>query len=886
MTHTTRLLATLILALLCSLTPQLHAQTTPPSPAPAQLALSKKALLPIRIAPNSPNRVKLAAGTLAAELKRITGATFTSGEGALDATPNAAQPAIYFGLAKDFPSLPFNSPFNPESPTGPGIPAGPGIPVGVDIADAEAYLLKTHNGSLYILATTPLALEHALWDTLHRIGYRQFFPGPDWEVVPSIPNLSLSLDTFQKPSYLYRNLFYGNGSFMRPNPERYTDWAIKNRMSVADRASIVLQTGHAYASLATSLEATLKVHPEYLALVNGVRARKTNSQKFCTSNPDLQKLITDTVVARYFTRPATVTPSTPYPQSVSMDPSDLNNWCECPDCAKMGGASNQAVTLANNVAAALEAKTGRKIIVGMYAYNQHSPPPTLKVHPNVVVSVATSFIRGGFTLDQLISGWAAQGATLGIREYYAIYAWDRNLPARARSSRPAYIRDSISRFHALGARYMTAEATETWGPQGLGFYLSSRLLWDISQASDENYNALLADFFDKSFGPASAKMREFYALLDPSAKKRLSSDLVARMYTLLQDARAQAESAPNPAAVKRIDNLILYTRYIELHIALSQTSGKEARQQAWEELAPFAWRTGALTGMIDVIGLWRDTEAKDKSLTFPAECDIRTTAPKNPWKDTTPFTTAEIKLILDQGLKNNKILDFDEVSFSDDLAPATALNLTSIKNAGTSIGSGHRGRQTYFLWLDKPGDITLTLKPGLIYKDRGNVQLSLFADADESTQALATNNTTPPDGQDHTVTLKSTFSGLHRLVINDGNDRTQVTFPPDLKYTATAPHSIGRWALHFYVPKGTKRVIGFNNDDTGQVLGPDGKVLYDFEKNPAPGYFIIPVPDGTDGKLWRFTNVLGVRELLNVPPYLIQDAANALLPIEVINADK
>ncbi len=860
MTMTRHLLAILFIALLSVLPPALRAQGSAPQPAAAQLAQDKKALLVITMPPGSPARVKQAAGTLAAQLKRISGAPFQT----LEANPNPQQPAIYLGLASDFSSLPFKNPFTS------------------DIADNEAYLLKTHDGSLYILANSPLALEHAVWDTLHHLGYRQFFPGSDWEVVPNTPAPSIAIDTIQKPSYLYRNLFYGNGGFMRPNPERFTDWAIKNRMSVGDRASIVLQTGHSYAGLAGTLAPQLKEHPEYLALVNGQRARKTNSQKFCTSNLDLQKLITETVVANFLkkTTNSNIAPA----QSVSMDPSDLNNWCECPQCAAMGSPSNQAVTLANLVAADLQSKTGRKIIVGMYAYNQHSPPPTIKVHPNVVVSVATSFIRGGFTLDQLLAGWSAQGATLGIREYYAIFAWDRNLPARARASRPTYIRDSIAKFHALGARYMTAEATESWAPQGLGYYLSSRLLWDASQASDENYNALLTDFFDKSFGPASTKMRTFYTLLDPAGKKRLSSDLVARMYTILKDARTLA--AKDPGSIKRIDNLILYTRYVELYIALTQANGKEARQEAWENLAPFAWRFGSLTGMIDVIGLWRDTEAKDKSLSFPTDCDLRIPAPKNPWKDTTPFNNAEILLILDDGLKNNKILDFDQVAFSDDLAPATALNLINIKNPGTVIGSGHRGRLTYFLWLDQPGDVTLTLKTGLIYKDRGKVQLSLFADADESLQPVAVDNDTPPDGKEHTVTLKSTFAGLHRLIINDGNDRTQVTFPPGLKYTATGTYSIGRWASHFYVPKGTKNVIGFNNDDTGQVLGPDGAVLYDFEKHPAPGYFNIPVPSGADGKLWKFTQVLGTRELLNVPPYLIQDAANALLPIEVINADK
>ena len=55
------------------------------------------------------------------------------------------------------------------------------------------------------------------------------------------------------------------------------------------------------------------------------------------------------------------------------------------------------------------------VVIRMY-HNEHSPPPRLKVHPRVVVSVATGFIRGGYTVDQLLDGWHRQGAALGIRE--------------------------------------------------------------------------------------------------------------------------------------------------------------------------------------------------------------------------------------------------------------------------------------------------------------------------------------------------------------------------------------------------------------------------------------------------------------------------------------
>src|SRR5262249_15063125 len=135
--------------------------------------------------------------------------------------------------------------------------------------------------------------------------------------------------------------------------------------------------------------------------------------------------------------------------SISLEPSDGGGWCECAKCKGLGSISDRAVLLANEVATAIEAQFPGKY-VGMYAYGQHSPPPTIRVHPRVVVGVATAFISGGYTVDQLLDGWHNQGATLGIREYYSVHPWDRDLPGAARGSHPDYLKATIPHFHAKG----------------------------------------------------------------------------------------------------------------------------------------------------------------------------------------------------------------------------------------------------------------------------------------------------------------------------------------------------------------------------------------------------------------------------------------------------
>src|SRR5690606_19970697 len=131
-------------------------------------------------------------------------------------------------------------------------------------------------------------------------------------------------------------------------------------------------------------------HPEYLALVNGVRGGG-KGDKFCIANNNLRQLVVEDARRQI--------EANPDKSSVSMDPSDGSGWCECKACTEMGSVSDRVVILANEVAEAINLMGYGEKYVGIYAYNDHSPPPNIDVHPKVVVNVATSYIKGGYTLE-------------------------------------------------------------------------------------------------------------------------------------------------------------------------------------------------------------------------------------------------------------------------------------------------------------------------------------------------------------------------------------------------------------------------------------------------------------------------------------------------------
>lgn len=806
-----------------------------------ELARNGKALLPVVVGKDASPRVRQAADTLAVYLGKISGARFTVMEG--DGTSGIA-----VGIATRFPRLPYRDQWRP-----------------VEVTKREDYLLRSHDQGIHVLGATEQAVEHAVWDLLYRVGYRQFFPGPTWEVVPAIRNLSLTVNAAESPDYHSRRIWYGFGAWdYAAGP--YADWCTKNRAN----AGIVLNTGHSYAGHVRANQKEFDAHPEYFALRNGQRNVKA---QLCLSNEALRRLIAAHAV-RYFD-------ANPDADSISMDPNDGDAWCECEQCARMGSVSTRVVTLANEVAAAVQRKHAGKY-VGIYAYASHSPPPAVKVHPNVVVSVATSFVRGGFTLDELITGWAKQGATLGIREYYSVHTWDRDLPGRSRGSNLSYLTRTIPEFRRKGARFLSAESSDNWAPNGLGYFLASRTLWDVNEA--QRAEEIVEDFLTRAFGPAREPMRRFYKLIDGSNKQLLFTDQIARMYRLLGEAKQQTDS---PAIHARLNDLLLYTHYVDLYERYSEARGPE-RQAAFEQVIRHGYRIR--TGMmIHAKALYRDVASRDKSVSIPADAQWQVAEAKNPWKSSQPFTATELTAILTEGIKSRPLAqrDFEPVVFGMDLVPARSLRLAEVKPAAELRG---RGTQTYYAWIDNSASpLELKITGGLIahYRDRGNVHVKLWNSGADA-KPVAEDRSTPPDGKERTIRLTAPSAGLYRLTVSDGGDMTRVAWaagtPVIVKSSLEEPlECSGRWSLYFYVPKGTK-VIGLFGGGTGDIVDPQGKKTLSLNGKKL-GYHSVPVTPGNDGKLWQISNSAGAIRLLTVPPYLARSGEELLLPAELIRRD-
>ena len=171
---------------------------------PFAIAREGKSACAIVVADRASDRTRAAAAQLGAMLARMSGAHFEvkTGDGA---------GGIVVGLASDFPELAKVDALTDRA-----------------ITERENYLLRSEEQRLLLLGNTELAVEDAVWDLLYRLGYRQFFPTKNWEVVPANPRLTIAVDSLERPSYYSRRIHYGRGPADFAE-KTWADWCARNR---------------------------------------------------------------------------------------------------------------------------------------------------------------------------------------------------------------------------------------------------------------------------------------------------------------------------------------------------------------------------------------------------------------------------------------------------------------------------------------------------------------------------------------------------------------------------------------------------------------------------------------------------------------------------------
>jgi hypothetical protein len=799
----------------------------------------------VSIVPRASAQVRAAAQALAGRLLQMSGRAFDVREVAA----SEAKHGIVLGTAPDLPQLAQR--FTPGA-----------------WQDEEAYVIRSERSRLLLVAGTDDGIMDAVWDFLHQLGYRRYFPGAAWQVIPHTSKIEVRTDRFCRPAFSRRHFGYGYGDW-RDQSEDFVEWQRENRLG-----GLAVAASHSYGRIIKLHAEEFAAHPEYLG-----RKGDKPSSKFCVSEPGLVDL-----VQRYAARQFDADPQR---RAISLEPSDGGGWEGCPGDASLGSPSNRAVTLANAVASTINSGDGPPRFVGMYAYHQHAEPPTIAVHPNVVVFAATAFLPAGRSVLDILRGWRAKGqreggTLLGVRDYYSVNTWDRDLPGVAFATSPRAVAESLSMYHSLGARFLIAGAGDGWGPHGLAYWTAGASLWTADQPADpESY---VRDFLNHAFGRAATPMREFYKYLDRKNRPLFGPELVGELYRLVGQAMA-LEAAPGVQL--RLQHLASYLHYLDLWLAYDVALLPAARQQHFEELMRFTYSIRS-EHMVHSWALRRDLAKRDKQLEVPAGrwwSDPK----RDPWRNGEPVTPEAVASWIRAGQTRPRL------PMAQVLEPSS--RLVRLRSAGTvsaAISSGTqtqtqtrtlrlRGKQRFELAFDAPTTLALGVSAGHVREKKRPVKLTLCAAgsvADGCQVKLA-----PADKLAQQVSFEVPRPGQYTLLLEDSRQGLDVTWPAGTALSIPAtrgepPAFLGRWTLYLYVPSGTRELVLYCSPGRGKLLDSRGQVAHVF--GAQRGIVRIPVAPGQDGKVWKFDHNRGQRLPLNVPPWFAASPDELLVPAGVL----
>ncbi|MCY2990839.1 MAG: DUF4838 domain-containing protein [Planctomycetota bacterium] len=292
-------------------------------PVQVTLAHGNLAQLPIVVSARASDARRQVAAELADYLRRMTGAAFevTAGDGTR---------GIVLGTLDEFPN-----------PT-----LSPRLEIRNTYDGKEAFVIRTEADRLLLIGNTDVGVSHAAFRLLEHLGCRWFFPAKEWEIVPVHTTLTVAIDEADRPALLARRIWWGYGFFdWDRGLKEYQAWARHNRMA----ASMTVSCGHAWQTILDENRQTFDAHPEFLALVKD----KRQGPQFCVSRPEVRKLAIEHALGHFEKHPES--------DMVSLETSDGNGHCECPECLRMGSISERVFGLANEAARVVAAKYPGKI---------------------------------------------------------------------------------------------------------------------------------------------------------------------------------------------------------------------------------------------------------------------------------------------------------------------------------------------------------------------------------------------------------------------------------------------------------------------------------------------------------------------------------------------
>ena len=363
----------------------------------------------------------------------------------------------------------------------------------------DAFLVSVTPDAVSLVGNTPQGTLIAAYELLEQLGCRWYLPGDLGAVVPKTRTVSLQVgETYQAPSFPSRHL---------QNVDDNLPWARRARLG-----GPVFPSCHGISLLP---QAEFDNEPGLFALVNG----KRQDSQLCLSNPEVLERAIAAAIGKF-----DEDPDRPW---IGMGPRDSGGYCECEGCLALDSGEIDPITnrpsrtdryvwFFNRVLEAVHEKhPGKKIC--FYAYDRLKfPPCKFQPSPYLVPAFApiTQCRIHGIgnpvcpdraMYEKTIREWCAAVPETYERGYYFNLACP-GFPF----SKVHAIREETPLACEYGVKGWRVETKASWASNGPSLYVAARLMWDVTTDVD----ALLAEFYDKFFGPAADPMGQYFELVD------------------------------------------------------------------------------------------------------------------------------------------------------------------------------------------------------------------------------------------------------------------------------------------------------------------------------------------------------------------------------------
>lgn len=443
-------------------------------------------------------------------------------------------------------------------------PAPPAIYLNVNPAQLsfygdEAFRLVVDANGITITGKTAIAVRWGAYYLLdEKLGVRWFFKSPSWTIVPA--NLSNLSDTIEihEPDFFWRAIECLNSMIV--NPSELSDWYMHNKMLGAAWYA----SGHGSDAIVAHQFGTLSQSEFEDNIAAFLPSGKTwgntpwnpavgGDRQLNPTNLSVKQWSIDYVNSQLdvLLSGGSRYPDDLYLKGASLSPNDGQGWWPPYEQAE-DPFMHDSTLLTNDYFAMLSAvadsiSTGHPdYFVGSYSYADISDLITEVMSPNAIVVVAQTFSYSDNINSERFIAAKSSGATVGIYQYLNVWPW-----WGGEMSFPSFL-DKVRQIKWLrdnGVTYYNAEALDSWGDRGLIYYLVGKMLWD----ADSDLDALLDDFFTKSFGEAANIIKEYYQTLDSSRAITMK-----QAYSLL----SQANSLVGGNELTRVRDLEYYTRFL------------------------------------------------------------------------------------------------------------------------------------------------------------------------------------------------------------------------------------------------------------------------------------------------------------------------------------